>query len=323
MCSLPRRSAPCPGTCWLATMTIWGTSQPRSPTPGSPSAGEPAHSCLSFPPRTSHLPQWGKEADWPELSPRRLHRTIRRKFPSPYYRLRFKIPRSNVSVAIFMLDTVTLCGNSDDFASQQPERPRNLAMARTQLAWLKKQLAAAKEDYVLVAGHYPVWSIAEHGPTHCLVKQLLPLLTAHKVTAYLCGHDHNLQVRVPRVAWDPGRGGCPQPGQRATWGGIGAPPVCVYVLSCIRLFATPWTVALDARLSMGFSGQECWSGLPCLPPGDLPNPGIKPHLLCLLRWQAASLRLSHLGVPLLFGGLSIITIPQTLCLLTRKQPEVP
>ncbi|XP_040096547.1 tartrate-resistant acid phosphatase type 5 [Oryx dammah] len=115
------------------------------------------------------------------------------KFPSPYYRLRFKIPRSNVSVAIFMLDTVTLCGNSDDFASQQPERPRNLAMARTQLAWLKKQLAAAKEDYVLVAGHYPVWSIAEHGPTHCLVKQLLPLLTAHKVTAYLCGHDHNLQ----------------------------------------------------------------------------------------------------------------------------------
>ncbi|XP_059863803.1 tartrate-resistant acid phosphatase type 5 [Delphinus delphis] len=114
-------------------------------------------------------------------------------FPSPYYRLRFKIPRSNVSVAIFMLDTVTLCGNSDDFASQQPERPRNLAMARTQLAWIKKQLAAAKEDYVLVAGHYPVWSIAEHGPTHCLVKQLLPLLTTHKVTAYLCGHDHNLQ----------------------------------------------------------------------------------------------------------------------------------
>ena len=36
----------------------------------------------------------------------RLFRTIRRKFPSPYYRLRFKIPRSNVSVAIFMLDTV-------------------------------------------------------------------------------------------------------------------------------------------------------------------------------------------------------------------------
>ncbi|XP_023572965.1 tartrate-resistant acid phosphatase type 5 isoform X2 [Octodon degus] len=114
-------------------------------------------------------------------------------FPSSFYRLHFKIPRSNVTVAIFMLDTVTLCGNSDDFLSQQPERPRDLAVARTQLSWLKKQLAAAKEDYVLVAGHYPVWSIAEHGPTRCLVKHLRPLLVTYGVTAYLCGHDHNLQ----------------------------------------------------------------------------------------------------------------------------------
>uniref|UniRef100_A0A8D1BY03 Tartrate-resistant acid phosphatase type 5 n=1 Tax=Sus scrofa TaxID=9823 RepID=A0A8D1BY03_PIG len=144
-------------------------------------------------------------------------------FPSPYYRLRFKIPRSNVSVAIFMLDTVTLCGNSDDFVSQQPERPRNLALARTQLAWIKKQLAAAKEDYVLVAGHYPVWSIAEHGPTHCLVKQLLPLLTTHKVTAYLCGHDHNLQVRNPRMGWETCKGSPAQPVcHMAYWG---PPPI--------------------------------------------------------------------------------------------------
>ena len=38
---------------------------------------------------------------------------------------------------------------------------------------------------------------------------------------------------------------------------------------------TPWTVA-QAPLSMRFSRQEYWSGLPCLPPGDLPNPGIEP-----------------------------------------------
>ena len=38
---------------------------------------------------------------------------------------------------------------------------------------------------------------------------------------------------------------------------------------------TPWTVAHLAPLSMGFSRQEYWSGLPCPPPGDLPNPGIE------------------------------------------------
>jgi len=41
-------------------------------------------------------------------------------------------------------------------------------------------------------------------------------------------------------------------------------------------FAIPWTVACQALLSMGFSRQEYWSGLPFPFPGDLPNPGIKP-----------------------------------------------
>ena len=50
-------------------------------------------------------------------------------------------------------------------------------------------------------------------------------------------------------------------------------------LSCVRFFATSWTVAHQAPLSMGFSRQEYWSGLPCPPPGDLPKPGIKPASL--------------------------------------------
>ena len=45
--------------------------------------------------------------------------------------------------------------------------------------------------------------------------------------------------------------------------------------SRVRLFATLWTVVHQVPLSMGFSRQEYWSGLPCLPPGDLPDPGIK------------------------------------------------
>ena len=52
--------------------------------------------------------------------------------------------------------------------------------------------------------------------------------------------------------------------------------VKVKSLSCVRLFVTPWTVAYQAPLSMGFSRQEYWSGLPFPSPGHLPNPGIKP-----------------------------------------------
>ena len=48
-------------------------------------------------------------------------------------------------------------------------------------------------------------------------------------------------------------------------------------LSRVRLFVTPWTVAHQAPLSMGFSKQEYWSGLPFPSPGELPNPGIKPR----------------------------------------------
>ena len=52
--------------------------------------------------------------------------------------------------------------------------------------------------------------------------------------------------------------------------------VIVKSLSRVRLFATPWTVAYQAPPSMGFSRQECWSGLPFPSPGDLPDPGIEP-----------------------------------------------
>ena len=48
-------------------------------------------------------------------------------------------------------------------------------------------------------------------------------------------------------------------------------------LSCVGFFVTPWTIAYQAPLSIGFSRQECWSGQPFPSSGDLPNPGIKPR----------------------------------------------
>ena len=57
---------------------------------------------------------------------------------------------------------------------------------------------------------------------------------------------------------------------------------------------TPWTVAHQAPLSVGFSGQEYWSGLPFPPPGVFQDQGSSPHLL---PWQADSLPPSHRGSP--------------------------
>ena len=51
--------------------------------------------------------------------------------------------------------------------------------------------------------------------------------------------------------------------------------LCAQALSRVCLFATPWTVILQAPLTMGFSKQGYWSGLPFPPPGDLSNPGIE------------------------------------------------
>ena len=55
--------------------------------------------------------------------------------------------------------------------------------------------------------------------------------------------------------------------------------------SHLLLFATLWTIDHQAPVSMGFSRQEYWSGLPCPSPVDLPNPGISWILLCFLHWQ--------------------------------------
>ena len=55
--------------------------------------------------------------------------------------------------------------------------------------------------------------------------------------------------------------------------------MCVLVCSVVSDSATPWTVAHQASLSMEFSRQEFWSRLPFPPPGDLPDPGIKPVTL--------------------------------------------
>ena len=73
--------------------------------------------------------------------------------------------------------------------------------------------------------------------------------------------------------------------------------VKVKLLSHVQLFATPWTVAYQAPLSMGFSRQEYWSGLPFPSPGDLPDPGMEPRASAL---QADALPSEPLGKPTIY-----------------------
>ena len=69
--------------------------------------------------------------------------------------------------------------------------------------------------------------------------------------------------------------------------------VSMCVLSCfshVQLCAMLWTAACQASQSIGFCRQECWSGLTCSPPGDLPDPRIEPpSLTSNLHWQVGSL----------------------------------
>ena len=108
------------------------------------------------------------------------------------------------------------------------------------------------------------------------------------MTERLHFHFHALEKEMAThssvLAWRiPGTGepdGLPSMGSHRVghdWSNLAAAAACCsQSLSCVRLFATLWTVAYQAPPSMGFSRQEYWSGLPFPPPGDLPNSGIKP-----------------------------------------------
>ena len=80
----------------------------------------------------------------------------------------------------------------------------------------------------------------------------------------------------------------------------------VSCFSCVQLFVTLWTIARQVLLSIGFSRQEYWSGLPCPPPGQFPIQGSNPHLLCLLHWQAGSLPLAPPGKPHTYNNTPLV-----------------
>ena len=117
-------------------------------------------------------------------------------------------------------------------------------------------------------------------------------------------------VLVPRVLWRPkDRGEAEMVGGPNRTSREAAAAEALQSLSRVRLCMTPWTVARQAPLSMGFSKQEYQSGLPFPSPGDIPDPGIQSMPPA---WQVDSLLLSHLG------SLTREAVPPTSALPARE-----
>nr|CAB3219776.1 tartrate-resistant acid phosphatase type 5-like [Phallusia mammillata] len=119
-------------------------------------------------------------------------RSSRWVFPDLWYTIEVEYP--TVNVTFVMIDTVTLCGNTDhDKWGSQPDGKVVDHHVESQLQYIEEKLQNSRSHYLLVAGHFPVYSVAEHGPTQCLIDKLKPLLEKYNVNAYFSGHDHNLQ----------------------------------------------------------------------------------------------------------------------------------
>eukprot|EP00656_Telonema_subtile_P035047 TRINITY_DN3905_c0_g1_i1.p1 TRINITY_DN3905_c0_g1~~TRINITY_DN3905_c0_g1_i1.p1 ORF type:complete len:358 (+),score=80.35 TRINITY_DN3905_c0_g1_i1:88-1161(+) len=129
-----------------------------------------------------HMQNITAQVAYSQVSPRWV-------FPDIYYTF------TEGDVQFIMIDTVVLSGNSQtvdggDLAGNELPGPADAAMAATQYEWIEAQLKASQAKYLLVAGHYPMYSICEHGPTEQLIDQLKPLLIKYNVSSYINGHDH-------------------------------------------------------------------------------------------------------------------------------------
>lgn len=110
-------------------------------------------------------------------------------FPSEYYTF------TEGDIQFVLIDTVILSGNNQlengtELVGSALPGPADQVAADAQWTWLESTLASSKAPYLVVGGHYPVYSICEHGPTSLLIDKLKPLLIQNNVTLYMNGHDH-------------------------------------------------------------------------------------------------------------------------------------
>jgi hypothetical protein len=117
---------------------------------------------------------------------------VRWNFPSKWYRLDLGGPKPLVTF-------LCLDSNLPKVSGGKPDKNGNVRACLTQeemeaqLAWFKLELAKPRAPFTVVVAHHPLYSNGSHGDTRPLIDQWGGLLQDHKVHAYLCGHDHDLQ----------------------------------------------------------------------------------------------------------------------------------
>lgn len=120
-------------------------------------------------------------------------------YPDVYHAHHFSSDDKSVTLDLFMIDTIEIAGilnAAETDANYFDPLPlvdiRSRRLASSQVDWLSEQLAASTATYVIVGGHYPVYSVCEHGPTATLIQNVLPLLEKYQAH-FIAGHDHCLE----------------------------------------------------------------------------------------------------------------------------------
>ena len=165
------------------------------------------------------------EIDYSNISPRW-------NFPDYYYTKVIPVNGDdfNYTLQLIMIDTIILCGGSLDtpqdvqqcrdnwqmqlehnkehniknnsnlnnldinkICTLTPQGAADTTAESEEWKFINETLGSSRADFIIVAGHYPIWSIAEHGPTSHLVDKLRPVLLEYDVQLYMNGHDHTME----------------------------------------------------------------------------------------------------------------------------------
>jgi tartrate-resistant acid phosphatase type 5 len=128
----------------------------------------------------------------------RNHRDNRWTMPDHLYHAVYHIPKTqNLTLEIVFLDTVLLAPAENPDVQPGGKWAVTPSQIEEYLHRLESMLSKSNATWLLVAGHYPVYSMGEHGDTPELLTRIEPLLRKYRVQAYLNGHDHELQ----HISW--------------------------------------------------------------------------------------------------------------------------